>query len=159
MIAVLLSALIPIAIGMIWYSKFLFGNAWMQSAGLTQEMLKGNNMVKVFGLAFLFSLLMAMVLWPVVIHQMALGSLIASPPYDTAENKALMQPVMDAFQYNFRTFKHGAFHGFIFGLFVGFSIVGMSSVFERRSWKYVLIHVGYWVVSCMLMGGVISAYA
>jgi len=37
-------------------------------------------------------------------------------------------------------------------------IIAVSSLFERRSWKYIAIHGGYWVLSLGIMGGIISAF-
>jgi hypothetical protein len=32
-------------------------------------------------------------------------------------------------------------------------------LFERRSWKYIFMNAGYWIVSMMLMGAVICKFA
>jgi hypothetical protein len=32
-------------------------------------------------------------------------------------------------------------------------------LFERRSWKYIFINAGYWILTLTLMGGIICAYA
>jgi hypothetical protein len=58
----------------------------------------------------------------------------------------------------FRTFKHGAFHGLMYGLFFVLPVIGTNGLFERKSWKYIFINVGYWTVSLMLMGGIICAW-
>ena len=48
---VLATGLIPLLVGMIWYSKALFANAWMQASGMTEE--KGKsiywNLTVLFG--------------------------------------------------------------------------------------------------------------
>jgi hypothetical protein len=58
-LAVLVAALSTFIIGGLWYSPLLFGKAWMKENNLTDEGLKGTNMGRVFGLAFLWSLVMA----------------------------------------------------------------------------------------------------
>jgi hypothetical protein len=51
-------------------------------------------------------------------------------------------------------FGHGLLHGGMFALlFIG-PIFWINALFERRNWKYMLIHTGYWVVSLALMGGI-----
>jgi hypothetical protein len=57
--AVLVAALSAFLIGSLWYSPLLFANSWMREAGLDEEKLKDANMAKIFGLAFLFMLIMS----------------------------------------------------------------------------------------------------
>jgi hypothetical protein len=58
-LAVVLAGLSSFCLGGIWYSKPLFGNAWMVDSRLTSEEVKSGNMVKIFGSTAFFSLLMA----------------------------------------------------------------------------------------------------
>lgn len=58
-LAVLVAALSSFAIGSLWYASFLFGTAWMQESGMTDEKIRQSNMVRTFGLAFLLSLIIA----------------------------------------------------------------------------------------------------
>lgn len=57
--AVLVAALSTFLIGGLWYSRALCGKAWMRENGFTEESLKGRNMGKIFGLAFLLALIAA----------------------------------------------------------------------------------------------------
>ena len=56
------------------------------------------------------------------------------------------------------TFQHGAFHGAFMALFVALPIIGQKALFEQRGFKYVLINVGYWVVTLALMGGILDHF-
>jgi hypothetical protein len=58
-LAILVAALSTFVIGGLWYSPAVFGKAWMQENGFTEESLKGGNMAKIFGLAFLLGLISA----------------------------------------------------------------------------------------------------
>lgn len=58
-LAVVAAALSTFLIGALWYSPLLFNNAWMKASGLTKEDVAGANMAKIFGLAFVFELIMA----------------------------------------------------------------------------------------------------
>lgn len=58
-LAVLAAALANFVVGGLWYSPALFGNAWMRANGFTAEDLARGSPAKIFGLAFLFCLLMA----------------------------------------------------------------------------------------------------
>lgn len=57
--AVLVAAISTFLIGGLWYSPAVFGKAWMRENGFTEESLKGGNMVKIFGLAFVLGLIAA----------------------------------------------------------------------------------------------------
>ena len=57
--AVLVAGLFAFAVGGIWYSRALFGNAWMVDSNLTEEQIKQGNKGKIFGFTAVFSLLMA----------------------------------------------------------------------------------------------------
>ena len=59
-LAVLAAALLSFAIGGLWYSPILFARAWMREAGLDEARLRDANMAKIFGLSFLFSVVMAL---------------------------------------------------------------------------------------------------
>ncbi|MFN8337892.1 MAG: DUF1761 family protein [Saprospiraceae bacterium] len=37
-------------------------------------------------------------------------------------------------------------------------MMAVNALFERKSWKYIFLNVGYWGICAMLMGGVISAW-
>ena len=43
------------------------------------------------------------------------------------------------------------------GLFFALPVVGVGAIFERRSFKYVMVSGGYWVITCMVMGAIICA--
>lgn len=158
----LLAALVPLIVGAIWYHPSVFGNAWMQAAGMNQKQIKNSNMLKIFGLTFVLSLMFAMVLQMMVVHQFSLYSVVADTvkqPGDTSTPDGLwLKQAMDAYGTKFRTFKHGAFHGVLTGIFFILPIVAINALFERRSAKYIFIHVGYWTVSAMLMGGIICQF-
>lgn len=58
-LAVVAAALSTFLIGGLWYSPLLFQKAWMDASGLEEQDVAGGNMVKIFGLAFVFALIMA----------------------------------------------------------------------------------------------------
>jgi len=58
-LAIAVAALSTFLIGGLWYSPAVFGKAWMKENGFTEESMKGGNMLKIFGLAFLLALISA----------------------------------------------------------------------------------------------------
>jgi Protein of unknown function (DUF1761) len=153
-----ISALVPLIIGFLWYNNSVFGKAWMQASGLNVEDLKKGSMAKQLGFTYLFSVLLAFALQFLVVHQLHVGALIGNELYNTTANQALIAPIEAAFKNNFRYFGHGALHGGLSGFMLSLAIIGITSLFERRSWKYIFIHVGYWTITLLIMGGIISAW-
>lgn len=157
-----LSALVPLLLGFVWYNPKAFGNAWMQAADMTEDKMKGANMALIFGLTFLLSLLVAVMLGTIVIHQNGLFSLLAGEPdFANPQSEAgqFLSNAMQKYGGNFRTFKHGALHGTLSGIFFALPILGIIALFERKGFKYIAINAGYWVVSLAIMGGIICAFS
>ncbi len=155
----LVAALASLVIGFIWYHPNVFGNAWMKSLGKTKEEMQGGNMPLLIGLTFFFSFLAALGLVGIVIHQFGIDSLLADIPNSRDGKVALMlnDQVVD-FTHKFRTFKHGAFHGTLVGIFLALPIIGMNAIYEKRSAKYIFIVAGYWIVSLAIMGGIVCGW-
>ena len=154
-IAIIVAALVPLIIGFIWYNPKVFGNAWMQASGMTEEQIKGGNMAKIFGLALVFAFLLAFTLPTLVNHQMGAVSLTGG---DIENALPSFQAFMDDYGDAFRTFKHGVFHGVLAGFFIALPILGTNALFERKSAKYILINSGYWIVTLGIMGGIICGW-
>ena len=152
----LASTLVPMVIGFLWYNEKTFGRIWMQETGMTREKAQGANMIKTFGFTILFSLMASVMLYQIVIHQNGLQSLVMGDK--SIETQEWLKAALLKYGSNFRSFKHGALHGFMTGLFLILPAVGVSSQFEMKSWKYIFITAGYWMVSLMLMGGIICQW-
>ena len=154
-----LSALIPLVLGSIWYHPKVFGNAWMKALGFSEDKMKeGFNMPLVFGLTLLFGFFLSTALYTMVIHQVALYQLTMHFEKDP-ETQALLGQIMSKYGTEFRNLHHGLIHGFIGGLTIAFPIVAVNALFERRSWKYIFINAGFWIICMMLMGAVICKFA
>jgi len=153
---IFVAGLIPLITGFTWYHPKVFGHAWMKSAGLTEESLKGGKMALIFGLTYLFGCMLASALMTIVIHQMGVGSVLQG---DTStEAQAYMKQFLETYGDRFRTFKHGALHGTISGLFIAMPVLGICALFERKNFKYIAVHTGYWMLTMALMGGILCAY-
>ena len=66
-LAILIAAASGFLVGGIWYGP-LFGKAWQCAIGLSDDELKSANMIKIFGITFLFSLLSAVFLGHLLAH-------------------------------------------------------------------------------------------
>lgn len=154
-IAMIGAALVTLPIGFIWYSPKVFGTVWMRESGMTEEKAKGSNMVKVFGLAIVFSFILAFFLPQVAIHQV--GALQLTGGDADAALPSYHAFIAD-YATHFRTFKHGALHGSMLGFMVILPAMAINALFERKSAKYVLINAGYFIVCLALMGGIICQW-
>lgn len=57
--AILTAAIVTFVIGGLWYSPALFHRAWMRANRFTDADVSGGNMGLIFGLAFVFAVVMA----------------------------------------------------------------------------------------------------
>ena len=158
-IMIFATALAPLALGFVWYNPKVLGTAWVKATGLTEEQLKGANMPLILGLTYFFGLLITISLHSIVIHQMGVYSLLMSDPKAVAANSELYNSIMEAHGHSFRTYKHGALHGAISSIFLILPIIGINALFERRGWKYILIHTGYWIATFTVMGAIVCHFA
>lgn len=154
-LAIIVAAVSALLIGFIWYSPKVFGNAWMQAAGLTEAQIKGGNMAKILALALMFACMLSILMPALVIHQLGALSLTGG---DAAQALPSYQIFINDYGEVFRTFKHGALHGLLAGLFIALPILGTTALFERKGTKYILIHSGYWIVTLTVMGAIICGW-
>ena len=155
-----ISALVPLVVGFIWYGP-LFKNAWMKQVGFTEKSMQGANMPLIFGLTYFLGLLISAGLISAVIHQMGVYSILVDEPgfaEKTGEAYATFIDLMQKYGGNFRTFKHGALHGGLLGIFIVMPILTIQALFERKKFTYIAINAGYWIVCLAIMGGIICQW-
>ena len=153
------SALVTLVTGFIWYHPKVFGTAWMNVNGFTdpEKMKEGFNMPLVFGLSYFLAFLISFPLSGVVIHQMGFFSMLQNHFTEEATLK-VFNDLMATYGNDFRTFKHGALHGAITGVFLALPIIATGALFERRGFKYIAINAGYWILCLLLMGGFLCQF-
>lgn len=160
--AILVAAIVTMPIGFIWYHPKIFGAAWMKSIGADDSKLKeGMNMGLIFGLSLLFALLISYSLAFVVIHQYGIASLLADQDqawFTGAKIELSVNGKIQDYTNNYRTFRHGVFHGVQLGLLFVTPVLGTNALFERRGFRYIVINGGYWIISLGIMGGIICAW-
>ena len=74
------------------------------------------------------------------------------------ETNASLIEFMKGKENAFRSFKHGALHGCMTGLFFVLPVTAINGLFEQKSWKYILVTSGYWIVSLTIMGAIICGW-
>ncbi len=129
--SVIISSLVPIVIGFVYYHKNLFGKVWMKSLGITEEDLKKGNKALILGLSIVMSFLLSIFL--------------------INFNNSTGQ------EAEFDNFAHGAWHGFFVAFVVGMPILFISGLFEVKKIKNLIINVIYWMITLAIMGGILDA--
>ena len=154
-LALFVAALSTLVVGFVWYNPKVFGTIWMKESGMTEEKMKGGNMLLTFGVSLLYAFFVSFILQMLTIHQFGALGMVGGDP-------SIAKPSYEAFMADyglaFRSFKHGALHGFMTGLFLALPIIGTNALYERRSFKYTLVTGGFWIVCFMIMGGIICAW-
>lgn len=130
-LSIVISSLIPIITGFIYYHKNLFGKAWMNSLGITKQDLKKGNKVLILGISIIMSFLLSFFLLN----------------FNNSEGQ----------EGQFDTFGHGAWHGFFVAFVVGMPILFISGLFELKKIKNLIINVVYWIITLAIMGGILDA--
>ena len=151
-LALLLAALSTLVVGFIWYNPKVFGTIWMKETGIDPGEGAKPNMIMIFGVSILYAFFIAFVLQFVTIHQFGAMGMIGG---DITTAKPSYTAFMADYGDAFRTFKHGALHGTITGLFLALPIIGTNALYERRSFKYTFVTGGFWIVCFAIMGGII----
>ena len=153
--AILVATLVSLLVGFVWYNPKVFGTIWMNETGMTEEKAQQGNMLKIFGLTIVYSFLISFMLSGMVIHQIgALGMIGGEVEKALPSYAAFMADYGDAF----RSFKHGALHGCMTGVLFVLPITAINSLFEHKSWKYILVTGGFWVVTLTIMGAIICGW-
>ena len=158
---VLVTGIIPLIVGALWYGPLLFEKAWMKASNMTEEKVKSGNMAVIFGLTYVLAVMLSLMISQIAIHQSAIFGLFATAPEfkdATSEMSVMVNDLMAKYGDRHRSFGHGAVHGIFATVLFVLPVIGINGLFERKGWKYIFIHVGYWLVSLMLIGGVLCQF-
>ena len=113
-------------------------------------------------LSWLLAIPVAIVLNFAVIHQSHLYSVLVEEPGFGQAGTAVQQyyeAFLNQYGSNFRTFKHGAFHGLLQALFMALPLLVLQGLLEKRALKQSFYHAAYWTISLVLMGGIICQFS
>ena len=151
------AALIPLIVGFVWYNPKVFGDA----PNPADEAASGGTPL-IFIAAYVLSFFAAFLLQFAVIHQFHFYSILACEPGINDKGtdiNTMYINFMSTYGYNFRTFRHGAFHGLLVGIGLALPVVGLKALFDHKSFYYIAINAGYWILCLVLMGGIICKFS
>ncbi|NNC95640.1 MAG: DUF1761 domain-containing protein [Chitinophagales bacterium] len=129
-LAMAIASFSTLVLGFIWYNPKLFGNAWMESVGMTEEDASKASMPLILGLSF--------ILGAVIAYRLNMGA-----GYHPEEDQ---------------NFLHGAFHAAQTAGFYAIPVLIINFLNEQRSLKGILINAVYWLIAFALMGGILYAW-
>ena len=127
-LAILAGAVAFWILGALWYSPALFSKSWQNEVGLSDDDIKGGNMIMIFGGSFVLMFFMSVALYFV----------IASHPAEEIN------------------FTHGMFHGALLATLVAAASMGINYLYQRKSLKLFAIDALYQILGLALCGGVMT---
>ncbi len=135
-LAILVAGISAFVLGGIWYSPKLFGNAWMKDNNLSMEDIRKGNFAKIYGWAFILSL----------VASVNLGMFLADTP-----------PECTGICANHTTLATGTLYGALAGVWV-FCFVAIIGLFEHKPSRLIFINGGYALAALALMGAIIGLW-
>jgi len=148
----LAAAFIPFLIGFVWFHPQLFGgNTWDSLAKLSSEDRGPVSKIKLLT-TLLLNFFIAFAVYNVAFHQMGVFAMVGGDLELLKEGSAAA--FLAEYGQMHRSFGHGMLHGaFPATFFFVLPVLGYVTIFEKKSFKYYLVYLGYWAVSLSLMGG------
>ena len=129
-----IAALIPVVLGMLWYSRFLFGKRWMQLENVTPEMaeeLRKKPMAKKIVISYITYLFISYALM-VLVNYLVIAAIIPAVTLGVV-------------------------------VWLGFMVPAAISDYvwspNRKAWGVYYIHISYYFVSVVLMSIVVALWA
>jgi len=161
MLVNLYAGLVPVVVALIWYNPYLLGRLWGSQVGFAKDTFTVTKIAIVSVLTLIAGYNIANSLGSIVIHQHGIYSMLAGNPDVRTPGTELyntVQGLMDKYGRNYRTFKHGAFHGMNTGLYFVLPLLLIVGVIENRKVSWILVHAAYFTICLALMGGIVCAY-
>ncbi len=127
-IGIMVAAVLMFILGGIWYSPMLFAQAWSRETGITEHKPTPKSMLRFSAVLLVFLLLSAAILACILTSWL--------PGHN---------------------WRHGLAVGFLGGVLAA-AVVGMNTLFERKSLKLFLINAGYYLIGFCLMGVIVALF-
>ncbi len=153
--AFFLIAFVPLVIGWIWYHPRSWITKW---SGLE---LAHPSKIGLTRTAFLFILSLGFVYGYInlVVHQLGFYELFFTDiMLGSEESKAIVQEFLSKYGDKHRHFGHGVLHGFINAFIFALPFIAVLAILEKRTFKYIGLHFGYWLLTSIIIGGLISEF-
>ena len=150
-----LTSLIPLLLAFIWFKPSIYSiifKEWDSSQYEFKLNFSSASILLILG--FMYSIAVSYQ----VIHQLHFQSLLMNEVgFLTGEGNAFKDLiyVFELYGKNFRSFKHGVFHGVLNAIFIVLPILVYGKFSSQVSWKSIFFQWLFWVISGAIMGGII----
>ena len=146
LLVTLSAALVPVVVAAIWYNPYLLGRLWGSEIGLAKERVTALKILIIAVFTFIAGYNMVGLIGSIVIHQHGIYSMLANEPDVHKQGTELyntVQGLMDKYGNNFRTFKHGSYHGYNAGIYFVLPLLLIIGVVETKRVSWILVHAAY----------------
>lgn len=154
--AFFLISFVPLLLGFIWYRP----NSWILKRMKVQDTIGFTSLKWHHWLvSFLMSGLIVYGFSNLVIHQLGFYELFFTDlMMGKAESKLVVEEILGKYGQKHRSFGHGVYHGFINSIIICLPLVVINTFLDRNGGKAIWVHFSYWMVTSMLVGGLISEF-
>lgn len=151
----ILSSFIPLVLAYFWFNLNWFQKILnlKENSNLSIQWSLG-SILGLFLIAFMYSITISYQ----VIHQLHFQSLLLNEVgFDKGEGNAFkdLLYIFELYGKNFRSFGHGAFHGFLNSIFIILPILVFQKLITKLNWKTIVYIWAFWAICGILMGGII----
>ena len=127
-----LSTLTPLVLSMVFYRKQLFGKGVTANADSIDSPIGKPNLTGFIGITLIASFLVSFFLL-------------------NFNNTGINQ------EGQYDTFQHGAWHGGFVAVTIVIPVTLIHGVLSRKNWKGILTDIAFWLISLIVMGGIVDA--
>jgi len=155
-LAFFLISFVPLIIGMLWYHPDSPILRWANVEGFKKPTQLSIGKI-IF--AFLLSFTLVYGYINLIIHQMGFYELFFTDIMKGSEEAVqITQDFLAKYGDKHRHFGHGVFHGAINAFVFALPFIALHALIENKTFKYVVLNFSYWLVTSMIIGGLISEF-
>ncbi len=153
--AFFLISFVPLFIGFFWYHPKSVIKKWWREEFKSPKEFSFLQLITCFVLSF--TLVYGYI--NLVIHQMGFYELFFTDIMTGSEEaKIVVTEFLGKYGDKHRHFGHGVFHGAINAFVFALPFIGIHAILDQRSKRYVAYHFSYWLVTSMIICGLISEF-
>ena len=153
--AFFLISFIPLFIGYYWYHPKSAISKWSKIDFSEPRKLSFVQVLILFVLSF--TLVYGYI--NLIIHQMGFYELFFTDIMMGKEESAkIVEEFLAKYGQKHRHFGHGVFHGAINAFVFALPFVGISTILDKRDKKYLIHHFSYWLITSIIIGGLIAEF-
>ena len=152
------AAILPLILGYLWYHPKVMGK---QLAKLHEDPPVANRSIGKMFMIYVLGILLAYILTLMSVHQSAIFQLFFMDPAlgnADSEYNVFINNFMETHGQRHRSFGHGMIHGAEAGLMFGLAFFGITALLQNKPFKTVWVHLGFWIMCCSLMAGIVCAF-